>query len=527
MVLTLVRTINVDSRGSNGTVETAEFSPDSQFVTTGSSDGKVRLFRVSDGALLWESTYWDGSLDDSDGEIEAVYFSADGSAIAAGGNSDGIKIYRASDGSLLSDLGGNGADGLAFSPNGAYFAGANRGRRANNPSDARMYNPTTWSLIYSNRILHNNEINSIDFTRDSQYVVTGSRDRTVQIRQAADGALVRKIQVSEDEGSVKSVRVSPNGELIAVANGTERVAKVFRFSDGALLATLPHEDLLLEAVAFSPDGRYLATGGGGSEELPVGANQGLRLYRTSDFALVAQFTEHTQGIEYIDFSPDGRSVVTASEDGTIKLWRFPLPAVAPIPIQTPTPTLTPTPDGTLTPSPGGDPTVPDAPCTPGVRRSGNNRANRLRGSQGCDVISGRGGADILIGLNGNDTMVGGAGDDRLHGDAGNDVLTGGVGVDLIWGGAGGDRFVYNSIREGGDRIRGFDSALDKLDLSRVIAGAGQPPGGLANYVRFRQVGANTVVSIDSNGSIGGAVFRSLVILERAVAGSLSASNVML
>ncbi|MBD2460259.1 type I secretion C-terminal target domain-containing protein [Oscillatoria sp. FACHB-1407] len=520
MVLTLIRTINVDSRGSNGTVETAEFSPDSQFVTTGSGDGKVRLFRVSDGALVWESTYWGGSLDDSRGEIEAVYFSADGSAIAAGGNSDGIKIYRSSDGALVVDLNGNASDGLAFSPDGAYFAGANRGRNANDRGDVRMFNPANWSLIYSNRIIHEREVNSVDFTRDGRFVITGSRDRSVQIRQAANGALVREIEVSEDEGSVKSVRVSPNGELIAVANGTERVAKVFRFSDGALLATLPHEDPLLETVAFSPDGKYLATGGGGSDNIPAGANRGLRLYRTSDFALVGQFPGHTQGIEYIDFSPDGRSVVTASEDGTIKLWRLP------------TPTVTPTPDSTPTP-------------IPGVRRLGNNRTNRLRGGQGDDVISGRGGADTLLGLSGNDTMVGGtgndrlfgedgndslnsgAGNDRLFGSAGNDILIGGTGIDFLNGGAGGDRFVYNSIRDRGDRIRGFDATFDTLDLSRVILGSRDRPGTLSDYVRFRQIGANTAVSLDINGTTGGAVFRRYITLERFAANTISARNVIL
>ncbi|MDX2213901.1 MAG: type I secretion C-terminal target domain-containing protein, partial [Oculatellaceae cyanobacterium bins.114] len=324
------------------------------------------------------------------------------------------------------------------------------------------------------------------------------------------------------------------------ANGSEQMAKVYRFSDGTLLATLPHEDRLLEAVAFSPDGKYLATGGGGSEEIPAGANRGLRLYRTSDFALVAQFTEHTQGIEYIDFSPDGRYVATASEDGTVKLWRLPLPV---IPTQTPVPEGTPT--TTPGPLPGADPTLPADTCTPGVRRLGNNRANRLRGSQGCDVISGRKGADILLGFNGNDTIVGGTGNDRLYGangsdslnggagndhlygGAGDDIFMGGAGIDLMFGGAGSDRFVYNSIREGGDRIRGFDVLLDTLDLSRVIVGSSDRPGTLSDYVRFRQVGANTVVSIDPNGSTGGLVFRPLLTLERITASTLTARNVIL
>jgi WD40 repeat protein len=312
----LVWTAAADPRGEAGTSETAEFSPDGQFIVSGGGDGKLRLWRVSDGSLVWEGVYWDGSLDDKQGEIEAVFFSPDGEQIAASGNTDGIKIYRASDGSLLSALEGDGADGIAFSPDGRFFAAPSQG----NNSQVKMYDPDNWSLRYGDRISHRRDINSIDFTQDSQYVLSGSADRTVKVSRTSDGSLVRTIRAANDGGSVKSVRLSPDGQLIATANGNEAVVKVFRFDTGEQIAELEHGTSLVEAVAFSSDGKYLATGGGGSEHQDPNENFGFRLYRVSNFSLQQQITEHTQGVEYIDFSPNGQRMVTASEDGTIKLW---------------------------------------------------------------------------------------------------------------------------------------------------------------------------------------------------------------
>lgn len=313
---TLVWTAAADPRGEVGTSETAEFSPDGQFIVSGGGDGKLRLWRVADGSLVWEGVYWDGSLDDKQGEIEAIAFSPDGEQIAASGNADGTKIYRASDGSLLTALEGEGADGIAFSPDGRFFAAPRQG----NNSQVRMYDPGDWSLRYGDRISHRRDINSIDFTQDSEYVLSGSADRTVKISRSSDGSLLKTIRAANDGGSIKSVRLSPDGALIATANSNEDVAKVFRFDTGEQVAELEHGTSLVEAVAFSPDGKYLATGGGGSERQDPDENFGFRLYRVSDFSLQQQVIEHTQGVEYIDFSPDGQYLVTASEDGTIKLW---------------------------------------------------------------------------------------------------------------------------------------------------------------------------------------------------------------
>ena len=85
---------------------------------------------------------------------------------------------------------------------------------------------------------------------------------------------------------------------------------------------------------------------------------------------------------------------------------------------------------------------------------GTARADRLRGTEGPDLLFGRGGRDRIAGLGGDDLLCGGTGSDRLDGGAGNDVLIAGRGDDRLMGG------------DGNDELRG-DTGAD-----RMIGGAG-------------------------------------------------------
>ena len=71
-----------------------------------------------------------------------------------------------------------------------------------------------------------------------------------------------------------------------------------------------HTDAV-QAMAFSPDGATLATGGD---------DRAVRLWNARTGRLVATFTGHTEAVTAVVFSPDGATLATASFDWTARLW---------------------------------------------------------------------------------------------------------------------------------------------------------------------------------------------------------------
>ncbi|WP_439672502.1 RTX toxin exported protein [Cupriavidus necator] len=165
---------------------------------------------------------------------------------------------------------------------------------------------------------------------------------------------------------------------------------------------------------------------------------------------------------------------------------------------------------TLTQS--GSPTT----AGPGVTGLGADSYSNMEGVIGSAFN------DNLTGSAGNDVLRGGAGNDVLVGGAGNDVLTGGAGADTLTGGNGSDTFRFLRADPASvDTITDFGAAPvasggDVLDLSDLLSGVGVNPANAAQFVRLSEVGGNTVVSLDRDGSGTAAAFQDVAVLQGVV-----------
>jgi WD40 repeat protein len=103
---------------------------------------------------------------------------------------------------------------------------------------------------------------------------------------------------------------SPDGSLLATA-GVDHVARIWNPATGEQLALLEGHTNNVWGVDFSPDGRLLATSS---------TDGTVRLWDTQGWQHVRTLSGHSNVVVTVVFSPDGTKLATASRDGSAKLW---------------------------------------------------------------------------------------------------------------------------------------------------------------------------------------------------------------
>jgi WD40 repeat protein len=290
------------------------YSPDGKTIAASSTDGAVRLWSQ---ATNWSRTV---VLTGHTNVVNCVDFSPDGSILASGSDDGSVRLWdvarERSYGAPL--LGHSGAVmSLVYSPNGAtLFAGTADGTIA------------LWDVAHSQS---NNlpltgpasEVHSVTFSPDGKLLAAGSWDYPNNGIWLWNVQTRRRISVPLYAPSyVQSVAFSRDGKILATVD-----------EDGSLqLWTVQHPQpyvssltgtlLVAWSVAFSPDGKTLAVGGCEATDLQnLCTNGGIDLWDVRrGKRLGAPLTGAMDFGDSVAFSPDGRILASGSRDGTIQFW---------------------------------------------------------------------------------------------------------------------------------------------------------------------------------------------------------------
>jgi WD40 repeat protein len=192
-------------QGHTGRTRYVSFSPDSKQIASTSEDGTLRLWETMSGqvARVIQAKNRRG--------YAQVFFSADGRRLAALGDNV-LYIWSAQNGTLLHEMPSQAA---AFSPDGKRLASVGA-----DGVSIEMLDAADWRVLF-----------------------------TMQGHTQSQG---------ENSVGVAGLSFGPDGQLLASAGHDDRTVRLWDAASGQLVHTL-QRDQAVEAVAFSPDGKLLAT----------------------------------------------------------------------------------------------------------------------------------------------------------------------------------------------------------------------------------------------------------------------------
>ncbi|MBD2311204.1 WD40 repeat domain-containing protein [Desertifilum sp. FACHB-1129] len=157
-------------------------------------------------------------------------------------------------------------------------------------------------------------VTSITFSPNGQTIVSTSTDRNTRLWNVQTGALIRTI-----DSTASAAAFSPNGQILASAS-SDKTVKLWNVQTGALIRTLPVNQAS-DSLSFSPDGRFLATSGYYDRSALI------RLWNVETGSVVGTFQGSDDGVNDVNFSPNGQVLASANADKTISLWNVQTGAV--------------------------------------------------------------------------------------------------------------------------------------------------------------------------------------------------------
>jgi WD40 repeat protein len=280
-----------------GEIRKATFHPGGTRVATGSADRN---------AILWDA-HTGQSLHVLAGHLAAVNdvrFSGDGKRLITGADDGGVRIWDADNGLLVVELKGH-----KHSIRAALLS--SDGSMAATGSDD--FKAVLWDVESGKarfELGHDSRVTSLELSPDGRLLLSASYDSKARVWGTRSGKLLRTF--SGHSGIIIHAAFSPGCDLVATSS-VDHTARIW-----SLHAEWPRN--ATSALAGNPESASLDPTGERVVAILASALNEAQVLRLEPDARPIKLAGHAGPITFLQFSPDGQSVLTTSQDATARLW---------------------------------------------------------------------------------------------------------------------------------------------------------------------------------------------------------------
>jgi WD40 repeat protein len=279
--------------------ERAAFAPTGKLVALAGVTGVIELADPRTGGAVRE-------LRGAGGSVVSLGFSADGQVLAAAHGAGGLDLWDTTTGRLLWHDAGH-AGPTALSPDGLTLAVSRADHPRRGDLGVHLMEAVTGRELRTCPGHRGSAITLAAFTPDGRTLVTGADDGTARVWDVASGRERGRVAVAPTRGYL-TFALSGDGRTLAVGQDTR--IRLFDAQTGRERTSPGHRGEVV-AVACSPDGRRIATGGSDGE---------VRVWDAATGRELRQFTDAEARPQALAFLPDGRGLAALNDRCTLRVW---------------------------------------------------------------------------------------------------------------------------------------------------------------------------------------------------------------